>query len=133
MAEGPMQVVAGVAQRGNRWLVCQRPLTKRHGGLWEFPGGKLEPGEDLPTALRRELHEELGVTDARPGALLHVDRPPSGRLVLHFLAVDLNGEPQCLEHQALVWATLDELDALPLAPSDRNFVAALRRLQTPAP
>ena len=56
-----MRVLATVIRRDGRLLVCQRPSHKRHGGLWEFPGGKVEPGESDLAASRRELAEELGV------------------------------------------------------------------------
>src|SRR5690606_37599200 len=56
-----IRVLAGVIERRGELLLCQRPLHKRHGGLWEFPGGKVEPGEEDLDALRRELAEELGV------------------------------------------------------------------------
>src|SRR5690606_20769929 len=56
-----IRVLAAVIRRDGRWLVCRRPAHKRHGGLWEFPGGKLEPGESLLEAATRELEEELAV------------------------------------------------------------------------
>jgi mutator protein MutT len=56
-----IRVIAAVLARGEKLLVCQRPPHKRHGGLWEFPGGKVEAGEDDETAARRELAEELGI------------------------------------------------------------------------
>jgi 8-oxo-dGTP pyrophosphatase MutT (NUDIX family) len=56
-----VRVLAAVIRDADRYLVCLRPAHKRHGGLWEFPGGKLEPGETLFDAARRELKEELGV------------------------------------------------------------------------
>ena len=58
---GLVRVIAAVVWRGDRLLVCQRPAHKRHGGLWEFPGGKVEAGESDAAAARRELREELGV------------------------------------------------------------------------
>ena len=57
-----VRVVAAVVARGDRALLCRRPAHKRHGGLWEFPGGKREAGESDADAVRRELREELGVT-----------------------------------------------------------------------
>lgn len=122
----PLQVVAGVALRDRRYLICQRPAHKRHGGLWEFPGGKLEPGEDLAAALVRELMEELDLHDVTAGRLLHVEHPPSGKLVLHFMEAHFVSQPKCLEHQAMRWASLAELLILPLAPADRTFVRAVR-------
>jgi len=63
-------VLAAVVQREDRFLICQRPAHKRHGGLWEFPGGKLEPGETHEHAARRELAEELDVAVRTVGRML---------------------------------------------------------------
>jgi 8-oxo-dGTP diphosphatase len=118
----PIPVLAAVVKRDNRYLVCQRPTHKRHGGLWEFPGGKLEPNETVVDAAHRELREELGVNVVKihdPG--LSVGDPGSA-FVIHFPPVVIDGEPQCLEHLALQWLTLRELQDVALAPSDRAFV-----------
>src|SRR5688500_16930335 len=69
--DGVTPVLAAVIGRNGRWLICERPLTKRHGGLWEFPGGKLEVGESLADAARREVAEELGVTAIHIGSVLY--------------------------------------------------------------
>src|SRR5450432_2765139 len=72
------RVVAAVIQRGDEYLICQRPAHKRHGGLWEFPGGKLEPGETTFDAATRELREELDVHVVAVGDLmLSIDDPGS--------------------------------------------------------
>ena len=118
-----IRVVAAVVARGGRLLVCQRPPHKRHGGLWEFPGGKREPGESDADAARRELHEELGVHVRATGAeelAIHDEGSP---FLIAFVPVEIDGEPFCHEHTALHWGTLAELAALPLAPSDRRYVA----------
>ena len=120
-----MRVIAAVISRDNRLLVCQRPKHKRHGGLWEFPGGKIEPGENEETAARRELREELGVEVER------VDEPelsiadPGSSFVIVFTPVEISGEPTCHEHEALMWGSPAELAALDLAPSDRRYVEHL--------
>lgn len=117
-----IQVVAAVVRREGRYLVCRRPMGKRHGGLWEFPGGKLEPGETLLDAARRELAEELGVRVVAAGACLAALRDPGSPFVVAFHPVEIEGEPACLEHAELRWAAPADLGALPLAPSDRRFV-----------
>ena len=128
-------MLAAVIEREGRYLVCQRPLHKRHGGLWEFPGGKLEPGEGDDAAARRELREELGVQVTLVGTELHAVRDPGSPFLIAFVPVRIAGEPVCLEHSALAWATVGELADYELAPSDRRFVQWLdesRARRTPA-
>lgn len=120
-SEPLVRVVAAVVSRGDELLLCQRPLHKRHGGLWEFPGGKCEPGESDADALRRELHEELGVEVMGVGEeelAIHDDGSP---FLIVFVPVRIAGEPRCHEHIALRWAEPHELADIPLAPSDRRF------------
>jgi mutator protein MutT len=117
-----IRVIAGVIARSDKLLVCQRPPHKRHGGLWEFPGGKVEPGEDDESAARRELAEELGVHVETVGeAELEIADAGSPFLIC-FVPVEVSGTPVCHEHTAMTWATLSELALLPLAPSDRRYV-----------
>jgi mutator protein MutT len=118
-------VLAAVVQRDDRYLICQRPSHKRHGGLWEFPGGKLEPGETHDHAARRELAEELDVHVQAVGAVLFSVADPGSHFVIDFVPVTIAGEPRCIEHSALQWLPLDELPRLDLAPSDRRFVEFL--------
>ena len=122
MTAGTIRVVAAVVARDGRLLVCQRPAHKRHGGLWEFPGGKCEPGESDADAVARELREELGVAVVAVGAERFAVRDAGSPFLVAFVPVEIAGEPVCHEHTALRWATPDELAALPLAPSDRRFV-----------
>lgn len=117
-----ISVLAAVVKRGNRYLVCQRPFNKRHGGLWEFPGGKLEKGETLLQAAQRELREELGVAVVEIHEPLLSIADPGSEFVIVFTPVAIEGEPRCLEHVAVLWATSTELYAMRLAPSDRAFV-----------
>lgn len=117
-----IRVLAAVAQRDDTYLVCQRPLNKRHGGLWEFPGGKCEPGETDDQAMARELDEELGVRVLQVGSPVFEVRDPQSPFLIAFLPVTLMGEPSCIEHIALRWEPLARLSKLALAPSDRLFV-----------
>lgn len=119
------RVIAAVIARDNRLLVCQRPPHKRHGGLWEFPGGKLEPGESDADAARRELREELGVEVLAVGGELFSRMDPGSHFLVAFLPVSIAGEPARHEHTALAWGTPEELAAFPLAPTDRGFVEHL--------
>lgn len=117
-----IRVIAAVVSCGDRLLVCQRPHEKRYGGLWEFPGGKCEPGESITAAARRELREELGVEVIEVGdEELRVRDPHSPYLII-FAPVSIFGEPTCHEHIDLRWGRLNELALLPLAPSDRSYV-----------
>ena len=115
-------VLAAVVKRDGCYLVCQRPAHKRHGGLWEFPGGKIEANESLLDAANRELTEELGVAVVAVGNPLLTIADTGSPYVIEFVPTAIAGEPACLEHSELRWAALRELPDLPLAPSDRKFV-----------
>ena len=117
-----IRVIAAVVARGDQLLVCQRPAHKRHGSLWEFPGGKCEPGETDRDAICRELREELGLDVLAVGPEEFAIDDPGSLFRIAFLPVSTTGEPICHEHSALRWGSLDELSRLPLAPSDRRFV-----------
>ena len=121
---GPGQhVVAAALRRGDSVLLCRRPLGKRHGGLWEFPGGKVHPGETAEEALARELDEELGlVLTAAGGPIAELDDPGSS-FTIAFHDVEARGEPEAREHLEVRWVELARAAAYDLAPSDRRFVA----------
>lgn len=125
MSDPSIRVVAAVVSRGDRLLVCQRPPHKRHGGLWEFPGGKREPGESDADAARRELREELGVEVLEVADEDFAIADPGSPFLIAFVPVAIAGEPTCHEHTALAWGTPSELAILPLAPSDRRYVEHL--------
>lgn len=123
-----IRVVAAVVKRDGHFLVCQRPAHKRHGGLWEFPGGKLEAGETIEGAASRELAEELGVLVCSCGDQLFVIDDPDSPFVIAFHPVEFQGEPVCLEHSALAWVTIPTMLSLDLAPSDRCFALFLQNM-----
>ena len=105
-----------------------RPVGKRLGGLWEFPGGKLEPGETPEACLVREIKEELGVT-AHVGARLDecVHAYEFGTIRLIAFAVELvDGSPAPLDHERLDWVDPEALDTLELTPADRPLLPAIR-------
>jgi 8-oxo-dGTP diphosphatase len=120
-----ISVVAAVIQRGDSYLICRRPVEKRHGGLWEFPGGKLQPEETAFEAVARELSEELGVTTLGVGPLLYSAQDPASPFVIQFYPVSIEGEPSPLEHSELAWVSPSQMHTHSLAPSDRAFVNAL--------
>ncbi len=120
-----IQVIAAVIERNGKFLVCKRPTHKRHGGLWEFPGGKLEEGESLLDAAKRELAEELKMHATACGATLFSARDESSGFEIHFVQVSADGEPHLLEHSDARWVHPDDLVDLELAPTDGLFVAEL--------
>ena len=120
-----MRVVAAAISRGGSLLVCQRAPDKRHGGLWEFPGGKVERNESDESATRRELAEELGVGVQSVGEPAFSIADPDSPFLIVFVPTTITGEPTCHEHTALAWLTPTELTKLPLAPSDRRYVEFL--------
>jgi 8-oxo-dGTP pyrophosphatase MutT (NUDIX family) len=105
--------------------VAKRPLHKRHGGLWEFPGGKVEPTELDEAALARELLEELGVTLGVLGRVLFERQDEGSQFLIVFREVSIVGQPRALEHTELRWVDRAELPAMPLAPSDHAFALSL--------
>ena len=123
--EGTVRVLAAVIRRDGRYLVGRRPERKRHGGLFEFPGGKILSGESDRDAAARELREELALEVTDVGATLHTARDPGSPFVIDFVEVAVTGEPRALEHDELRWCTPAELRSLPLAPSDAAFATFL--------
>ena len=125
---GLISVLAAVIRRNEKYLICQRPVHKRHGGLWEFPGGKLEPGETYVDAAKRELAEELGVEALTVGSPLFSIADPGSEFLIEFVPTEIVGEPQCLEHIDLKWPPVEQLSSFQLAPSDQRFVEFLRSI-----
>lgn len=125
MNQKTIQVMAAVIARADRLLICERPAHKRHGGLWEFPGGKVEAGETPLTAVRRELREELGVEVVAVGEVEFSIADAGSEFVIEFLRVTIDGEPQCIEHTSLAWVSSAELLRFPLAPSDHSYALHL--------
>ena len=120
-----ISVLAAVIRDGDKYLLCKRPSAKRHGGLWEFPGGKLEAGESLEDAARREILEELGATVMTVGEPLIRIRDAGSVYEIVFTPVGITGEVHALEHEEIRWVTVDEITRLDLAPSDRAFAQSL--------
>jgi len=124
-ASSPILVVAAVLRRDGRLLVCRRPAEKRHGGLWEFPGGKVLEGESRGDAVRRELHEELGLDTTSVGSVVYSASDDGSPFVIEFVEATAEGTPVLHEHSESGWFTPDELRRLPLAPADARFAARL--------
>ena len=122
------EVVAALIWENNRFLACQRPGHKARGLLWEFVGGKVEPGETKKQALIRECQEELAVTVAVQDVFMEVDHVYPD-LTVHltlFNASIAEGIPRKLEHNDLRWITVDEIDQYAFCPADEEI---LRRLK----
>ena len=125
-------LVAAVAliDADGRVLIAQRPEGKAMAGLWEFPGGKVEPGETPEGALIRELEEELGISTwsscLAPLSFASHAYPEFHLLMPLYACRKWEGVPQAREHSALRWAKVYDLVRFPMPPADRPLVAILR-------
>ncbi|AVT33869.1 DNA mismatch repair protein MutT [Plantactinospora sp. BC1] len=131
----PKVVVGAAIVVAGRVLACARSHPPEVAGRWEFPGGKVEPGESEVAALIRECAEELGVRVEIGDRVGRDVRMGHGRSVLRvYLAELVDGDqPQPLEHSELRWLRPEELDSVPWLPADVPIVAALRPLLAAAP
>ncbi len=121
-------VTAAVIQRADKVLIAQRPQKGLLGGLWEFPGGKQKPNEDLISCLHREISEELGV-DIRVGESLgtYNHAYTHFRVTLHAYLCTMNGEqPELKEHDSIYLADIEELDGFPMGKIDRQIANQLK-------
>jgi 8-oxo-dGTP diphosphatase len=122
-------VAAALVDDAGRVLIAQRPEGKSLAGLWEFPGGKVEPGEGLEEALVRELREELDIEaspDAfEPFAFASHGYPEFNLVMPLYLVREWRGTPQPLAAQALAWALPSELSGYPMPPADAPLLARL--------
>jgi len=124
------EVVAALIWDGDHFLACQRPAHKARGLLWEFVGGKVEPGETRQQALIRECREELGVTVSVGEIFMEVDHVYPD-LTVHltlFHAAIAQGEPQKLEHNDIRWITTAEIDQYDFCPADEEILERLKEL-----
>lgn len=124
---GTIAVTAGIVERGGRVLIARRGQGDALAGKWEFPGGKIEPGETPEECLARELREELGI-ETRVGECVATSMYDYGRDAVELLAYRAEivaGEPLPREHEALTWAPLAELERYDFAAAD---VPIVRRL-----
>lgn len=122
-----LHVAVGVVRNGRgEILVARRHESSHQGGLWEFPGGKVEPGETVEAALRRELREELAITVGQASPLIKIAHDYGDKQVLlDVLRVDtFSGQPRGLENQPIRWVAADGLPRLdfppPTGPSSRR-------------
>ena len=124
------EVVAALIWDDKRFLACQRPAHKARGLLWEFVGGKVEPGETKEQALIRECQEELAVTVAVQDVFMEVDHVYPD-LTVHltlFNASIVEGIPQKIEHNDLRWITVEEIDQYEFCPADEEILRRLKEV-----
>lgn len=121
-------VVAALIWDGDRFFICQRPAHKARGLLWEFVGGKVEPGETGQEALIRECREELNVTVSVGDVfyeVTHVYPDITIHLTL-FHASIAEGTPERLEHKEFRWITAQEIDRYAFCPADEEILTAIK-------
>ena len=120
-----IDVVGAIIKDGDRYLVGQRAANKAQGGLWEFMGGKIEPGETPEQALVRECREELNLEIENEyiiDSVVHEYPEKTIRLTLISCSPKSGSIPKALEHQQIRWVTRSEMDALDFAPADRELI-----------
>lgn len=125
-----VRVVAALIWDKERFLICQRPKEKARGLLWEFVGGKVEEGETLPEALKRECKEELDITISVGEPFMSLTHTYPDLIVdlTLFNATILEGTPQLLEHADLQWITPKEIPNYDFCPADKVILQKLMQL-----
>ena len=123
------EVVAALIWQGETFLACQRSAHKARGLLWEFVGGKVEPGESREEALIRECREELDITVA-PGEIFMEVTHAYPDLTVHltlFHAIIAQGVPKALEHNDIRWITTEQIGELDFCPADEEILERLKQ------
>ncbi len=124
----PIRVVAAVIQRDGKILACRRAPHKSLAGLWEFPGGQVEPGESDEVALAREIREELGI-EITVGEFIAESVAPAGEAMIHLNAywaqTNVAGEFLSTDHDLMEWFAPTDLGTLTWAPADVPFLSDL--------
>jgi 8-oxo-dGTP diphosphatase len=132
MAKVVLIVACGLIDADGRVLIAQRPPTKAMAGLWEFPGGKIEPRERPEEALIRELREELGIAVQEPClapfSFASHAYPEFHLLMPLYVCRRWEGTPTALEHTALKWVRPRDLSTYPMPPADLPLIPMLRDL-----
>ena len=124
-----VDVVAALIWDKDKFIICQRPAHKARALLWEFVGGKVEPGETKEQALIRECQEELGITLSVGDAFMDVvhEYPDITIRLTLFNATIAEGIPQKLEHNDIRWITVDEIDQFSFCPADTEILLPLKQ------
>lgn len=124
-----LEVVAALVWENDRFLICRRPAHKTQAMLWEFVGGKVEPGETPEEALVRECREELDVTVEPLSVFTQVthDYPDVRVHLTLFTARIVSGEPKLLEHSAIEWITPSEIPDFDFCPADAEILKIIMK------
>lgn len=124
-----IEVVAAILHRDGAYFATQRGYGEFE-GMWEFPGGKIEPGESREVALKREIQEELGVDIAIENLLCTTEYDyPSFHLTMHcYLCSVASGEIELREHKSALWLTANRLDDVAWLPADKEVIDKLKSL-----
>jgi 8-oxo-dGTP diphosphatase len=123
-----IEVVGAIIRDGDRYLVGQRAAHKTQGGLWEFMGGKIEPGETPEQALARECREELDLAienERIVDSVIHEYPEKTIRLTLISCTPKQGSIPRANEHQSIRWVTTDEVREMDFAPADKELIQKL--------
>ncbi len=124
-----VHVVGALIWEGDRFMICQRPPHKKRGLLWEFVGGKVEPGETMEEALIRECREELDITLEVGQLFIQVDHPYTDIHIMLsiFHGKIAEGTPILKEHVDLKWISVSEIDQFEFCPADGPVLEALKQ------
>ena len=122
-----IEVVAALIWRDGKFLICQRPESKKRALLWEFVGGKVEVGETKEQALIRECQEELALEVVPSDVFMEVTHTyPDVTVHLTLFNATAVGEPQRLEHNDIKWITVSEIDGYEFCPADEDILQKLK-------
>lgn len=121
-----IEVVAAVIRKNDKILSTERGYGELE-GFWEFPGGKIEPGENKEQALKREIMEEMNVEIEVEDYITTVEYDyPTFHLIMHSFICELDGDFELLEHHAAKWLTRNELDDVKWCPADVEIVEKIK-------
>lgn len=129
MKKERLEVTCAIISDGLRYFACQRPDAKKHGGKWEFPGGKVRLGEPLSEGIKRELREELNIEVQVLEQLEVITEAYIDFVIrLHpFWCKVKNGEPEPLEHQQIGWFKIEELEEMDFTRADKVLIGRIKK------
>ncbi len=128
MKKPKFKVVAGFIEKNNKFLLVQRPFNKKNGGLWEFPGGKVEKDETLENAIKRELKEELGINVLSIESIEKIEYDYGDFFIELYLfkIKNFSGKIDLKEAVNMAWVDFDSAENLKLCPADENLLKKLK-------